>query len=173
MDIKGPKFLFLYFAMLLAAGPCIAFARLGDRPQALQQRYGPPVSSAPLPGFEGLDALHAITRSQYQKLDFLVTVFFRDGHSVLEIFAKRGLSQVEARQVVMMVATHPVGGPAPGQEDHIRQAAGITCKDMVFWTWTTPALPIAAAYNPIECTLSFFSEPTLYARIQQALTAAP
>ena len=171
--MKAHSVLFFCFAMLLATAPPAARARLGDSPQALQQRYGPPLSTATLPGLQGLDALHPITRCQYQKLGFLVTVFYQRGQSIIELFASRGLSQDQAHKVVIQVATHPVGSPSPAQEDQIRQAAGITLKDEVFWTWTSPALPIDAAYNPVECTLSFFSDPSIYARVRQALSSAP
>jgi hypothetical protein len=163
--------LFFCFAALLAAAT--AHGRLGESPQALSQRYGPPLSTATLPTPQGSGRLKPITRCQYQKLGFLIDVYYQGGQSILELFATRGLSQDEARKVVIQVATHPVGCPSPAQEDQIRQAAGITLKDEVFWIWTSPTLPINAAYNPVECTLAFFSEPAIYARIQQALSSAP
>jgi hypothetical protein len=30
-----------------------------------------------------------------------------------------------------------------------------------------------AAYNPVECSLSFFTAPEVYATVQQALASAP
>lgn len=148
--------------MLLGAGCSTGLARLGDSPQNLDQRYGTPVATA---------AVGAFTRCRYEKQGYTITVFYQNERSVLEIFAKRGMSQDEAAQVVNLVAAHPVGSPYPAQETQIRQATGITCRDEVFWAWTGPTLPVDAAYNPIECTLAFFSEPAVYASIQQALAS--
>jgi hypothetical protein len=165
--MMGKRILFFCFVLLLAVGARTCFARLGEDQRAIQQRYGPPASTTDVQGLQG------VTRCQYHKIEFVVTVFYQDGHSILEIFASRGLSQEDAHKVVYLVATHPVGAPAPAQEERLRQAAGITCKEEVFWTWTTPTLPINAAYDPVECTLTFFSDPDVYARIERAVASMP
>jgi hypothetical protein len=154
----------LYVLILLTAGGHIAYARLGESPQAIEQRYGRPLSSVSLTDF---------TRSVYEKQSFAITVFYRNGVSVLETFARRGLDQVTARKVVIQVAARSIGCPDGTQESQIRHASGITSRDEVFWIWTTPAFPMNAAFNPIDCTLSFFSQPALYASIHQALESAP
>ena len=150
--------------MALAAGASTGLARLGETSQAIDDRYGQPLSTDVLSGF---------TRCQYQKQSFVVTVFYEEGRSILEIFAKRGFAQDEASQLVSLVATHPVDPPSPAQEEQIRHAARITSTDEVFWAWTNPAAPVDAAFNPIECTLAFFSDPGVYARVQHALASAP
>ena len=160
--MMGKKTFFVCLMMLAAAGMSPAFGRLGDAPQSLEQRYGPPVSTATLPGF---------TRCQYEKMSYQVTVYYQDGRSVMEQFAKRGLSQDEAVKVVALVATHPVASPGPGQEFQIRQATGITYKDEVFWSWAASATTVDAAFNPMECTLAFFNNADVYAKVQQALSA--
>ena len=171
-----------------AAGACTGFARLGESPQAVQQRYGQPVSTGVVTPF---------TRCVYEKDSFAITVFFRNGVSVVETFAKRGLDQATARQVAVLVAARAIASPDQAREGQLRQAAGITCKDEVFWSWKIPApvvtpgqppaaaqsIPSArsataaesetAAYNPVECSLAFFSAPEIYATVQQALAAAP
>jgi hypothetical protein len=171
--MTGNRISCLCFAALLAALPCTGFARLGENPQSIQQRYGTPLSTVDLPHI-------FVTRRQYQKLDYQVTVYYKSGRSVLEVFAKRGLTRDQAREVVVLVATHPVGSPSPEQESQLRQASGITAKDEVFWIWTAAAspgyatgvsIPICAAFDPDECTLAFFGEPQIYAQIQQALSS--
>jgi len=165
--MKGTVLLLL---LLVAIAPRTASARVGESPQDLQQRYGPPLSSADLPGLLG------VMCRQYQKLDFLVTVYFHNGRSVFELFAKRGLSPDQAQQVVTLVATHPVASLSPAEQNQLRHSTGITSRNEIFWTWTTqtaPPVPVNAAYNPDECTLTFFSDPAMYAQIQQALASAP
>jgi hypothetical protein len=160
--MKGKTTSLLCFLTLLAAGSSSALARLGETSQAIEDRYGPPLSSAVISDF---------TRCQYLKQSYVMTIFYKDGHSVLEIFAKRGFVQDEAGKVVSLVAAHPVDVPDATKEDEIRQAAGITCKDVVFWTWAGSAATVDAAFNPTECTLAFFSDPAVYARVQQALAS--
>jgi len=160
--MKGTRILF--FLMVLATGCRTGLARLGDSPQAIQQRYGPPVSSGLIPGF---------TQCQYEKESFAITIFYQNGVSVLESFARRGLDQATARQLATVMAAHEISCPSPTQESAIRQAAGITFRDEVFWVWATPTQPVSAAFNPMECTISFFSAPAMYATIRQALASEP
>ena len=150
--------------MILATGSATASARLGDSPEALEQRYGAPVSTSIVSGF---------TRCQYLKASFTITIFFQNGVSVLETFACRGFSEQLATAVVDHMANRSVGEPDQTQENQIRQAAGITYKDEVFWSWPAPNSQVIAAFNPLECVLAFFSEPATYANIQQALVSAP
>jgi hypothetical protein len=158
--MKGKRILFLYMLMVLGAGCSTGLGRLGETSQEIANRYGAPSSSRTVGDF---------TRSRYQMKSFEITIFYREGKSALEVFAKRGISQDDARQVVVAVAGHPVGCPSPEQEDQLRQAAGITDDDERFWRWVTPALPINAAFNPVDCTIAFFSDAGVYARIEQAL----
>jgi hypothetical protein len=153
-----------HFLTLLLLGCQPALARLGESPQAMQQRYGPAISSGSLPGF---------TQSVYEKQSFQITVFYKDGGSVLEKFARRGLDQATAQQVVVLVAAGSIGCPDAGQEAQIRQASGITSKAEVFWTWTHGSETINAAFDPLECCVAFFGDPSDYASVQQALASAP
>lgn len=148
--------------MVLAAGCRTGFARLGECAQIIQQRYGPPVSTAAIPGF---------TRCVYEKESFAITIFYRNGVSVLESFARRGLDQATARQLATVVAAHEISCPSPAEESQIREAAGITFRDAVFWVWTTPTQPVCAAFNPLECTIAFFNAPSMYAAIRQAVAS--
>jgi hypothetical protein len=91
----------------------------------------------------------------------------------METFTSRGLDQATARQVVVLVAAHSIGSPDSTEECKIRQAAGITRKDEVFWTWNNGSQQIYAAFNPVECTLGFFGDPAIYAGVHQALANAP
>jgi len=150
--------------LLLAAGCQVALARIGESSQAIEQRYGPPVTSGSIPGF---------TRSTYEKQSFQISVFYQNGISVMETFTSRGLDQATARQVVVLVAAHSIGSPDSTEECKIRQAAGITRKDEVFWTWNNGSQQIYAAFNPVECTLGFFGDPAIYAGVHQALANAP
>jgi hypothetical protein len=150
--------------LMVAASCRTGFARLGEAPQAIQQRYGPPVSAGAITGF---------TRCVYEKESFAITIFYQNGVSVLESFARRGLDQATARELAKVVATHEVSAPSPSQEAEIREAAGITFRDEVFWVWTTPALLMSAAFNPAECTIAFFSAPATYASVRQALASEP
>ena len=161
-DMTGKKSLFLYLLVVLAAGSSTGLARLGETSKAIEGRYGPPLSTRILSDF---------TRCQYQKQSFAITIIYQNGHSVIEIFAKRGLSQDDAGKVAELVATHPVGAPDSEHEDQIRQATGITSADERFWVWTSPTSTIAA-FNPVDCTVAFFSEPEVYVRVQQALASA-
>ncbi len=154
----------LLFWMVLAAGCNPAFARLGESPQIMQQRYGPPVATVAIPGF---------TQCRYEKESFAITIFFQNGVSVMESFARRGLDQATARSLAVLVATHEISCPSPSEESQIRQASGITFRDEVFWAWDAPAQRVSAAFNPMECTIAFFSEPMMYANIHQALLSAP
>ena len=162
LNMKGTGI--LIFLMVLAAGCSTGFSRLGESPQVIAQRYGPPVSTWALPGF---------TKCVYEKQSFAITIFYQNGVSVLESFARRGLDQATARQLAVVVATQPIACPSPDQESQLREAAGITSKDDVFWVWTTPTQPMSAAFNPVECTIAFFSAPSMYATIHQALMSEP
>src|ERR1700679_599417 len=115
----------LLLLMLLAAGCPPAFGRVGESSQAIEQRYGAPISSGSLSGLSGF------TQSMYEKESFALTVFCQNGVSVLETFARRGLDQAGAREVVVHVAAHSIGCPDSTQELQIRQASGITSKDEV------------------------------------------
>jgi hypothetical protein len=150
--------------MVLAAGCRTSFARLGESPESVEQRYGKPLSSTSLSDF---------TRCMYEKESFAITVFYQNGVSVLETFAKRGLDQATARQVVALVAAYSIGCPDATQECKIRMASGITAKDEVFWTWKKSAQSVNAAFNPVECTLAFFGEPSVYASVHKALASDP
>jgi hypothetical protein len=154
-----------HFLTLLLLGCQPALARLGESPQAMEQRYGPAITSGSLPGF---------VQCVYEKQGFAITVFYKDGASVLEKFASRGLDQATARQVVALVAVRSIGCPDAGQEAQIRQASGITSKDEIFWTWTNGGgQSVNAAFDPLECCLTFFADPAVYASVQQALASAP
>jgi len=160
--MKGPGILLIL--TLVAAWSSTSFARLGEGPDALRQRYGDPLSSG---------TVGAFTQSVYQKSGFSISVFYQDGVSVLETFSGR-LQQADARKLVASVAgTSALVRPAQCDENVIRKAAGITCKDEVFWTWNGPAGPMSAAFNPVECSLSFFSQPPVYLTIHEALANAP
>ena len=159
----GKKSLMI-FLMVLAAGSYPAFARLGETEKELDERYGPPVSTAKLANF---------TRCQYEKTSFAITVFYQNGASVLETFARRGLDQKLALDVAAHISGRPIGVLDPAQENQIRQAAGISCKEEVFWTWSSSDLPVTAAFDPSECVLAIFRDPGVYAAIQQALASAP
>jgi hypothetical protein len=150
--------------LLLAAGCQAAFARLGESPQAIEQRYGPPLTTGSLTGF---------TQCAYQKQAFRITVFYQNGISVLETFTSRGMDQATAREVVVLVAASSIGSPDQAQECKIRQASGITNKDEVFWTWKNASQQVNAAFNPLECTLAFFGDPAVYAGVHEALANAP
>ncbi len=150
--------------MLLAAASPTAFARLGESPQLIEERYGAPVSTGTVPGF---------TRCVYEKQSFAITVYFRNGISVLETFARRGLDLATARSLAAVVAARPIACPDPATESQIRQATGITSKDEVFWIWTTPVESTGAAFNPMECTVAFFNSPAVYASVRQALASDP
>jgi len=152
------------FLMILATCSGTSFARLGDSLQSIGQRYGAPLSTGPVGSF---------TRAVYQTDAFEITVFYQNGVSVLETFARRGLDQATARQVVALVAGPSFIRPDQGHEDQLRKDTGITGKEEVFWTWTASTLPMNAAYNPVECTLVFFSQPAVYAGVHQALADAP
>jgi hypothetical protein len=141
-----------------------ALARLGETSQEMEKRYGPAITSGSLPGF---------TQCTYQKQSFEITAFYKDGVSVLEKFARRGLDQETARQVVVLVAATAIGCPDAAQEAVIRQASGITLKDEIFWAWTNGGQAVNAAFNPIECTVSFFGDPAVYASVQAALASMP
>jgi hypothetical protein len=150
------------FFWVLAAGSLTGFARLGETPQIIAQRYGAPVSTGAIPGF---------TRCLYEKESFAITIFYQNGVSVMESFARRGLDQATARQLATVVAAHDISCPSPGEESRIREEAGITFRDEVFWIWTTGAEPVSAAFNPLECSIAFFSAPAMYATIHQALAS--
>lgn len=154
----------IYLIALVLLSWQSALARLGETSQEMAKRYGPAISSGSLPGF---------TQSTYEKQSFEIVVFYKDGVSVLEKFAKRGLDQETARQVAMLVAATSIGCPDATQEAVIRQASGITTKDEVFWNWTNGGQAVNAAFNPIECTLSFFGDPAVYASVQQAQASMP
>ena len=160
--MKGIRILFAL--AVLTAGCRTGFARLGESAQAIQQRYGAPVSAAAMPGF---------TRCVYERDSFAITIFYQNGVSVMESFARRGLDQATARELAKVVAAHEISCPSPEQESQIRQAAGITSRDEVFWVWMTPTQPVSAAFNPMECTIAFFSAPATYATIRQALASEP
>jgi hypothetical protein len=162
LTMKGTRVLFVL--AVLAAGCRTGFARLGESAQVIEQRYGAPVSAAAIPGF---------TQCVYEKESFAITVFYQNGVSVMESFARRGLDQATARQLAVLVAAHEISCPGPSEESRLRQVAGITCRDEVFWVWTTPAQPVSAAFNPMECTIAFFSAPATYATIRQALASEP
>jgi hypothetical protein len=163
IDMRRMRILCFLALLILAARP--ALARLGETSQAMEKRYGPAISSGSLPGF---------TQSVYEKGGFAITVFYKDGVSVLEKFATRGMSQATARQVVVLVAATQIGSPDASEEAVIRQASGITSKDEVFWAWTAAdGQPINAAFNPLECCLAFFGDPVIYASVQQALASVP
>lgn len=160
--MKGPRILLI--SSLVAAWCSTSFARLGEGPDALRQRYGAPLSSG---------TVGAFTQSAYRKGGFSITVFFRDGVSVVETFAGR-LEQADARKLAASVAgTSALARPAQCDENVIRKAAGITCKDEVFWTWKGPAGPVTAAFNPVECSISFFSQAPVYLAVHEALANAP
>ena len=92
---------------------------------------------------------------------------------MLEQFAKRGLLQPEAVEVITLVATHPANDVPPGAEAQIRKASGISDPGVVFWSWAaTPTVGMVAAFNPVECTLTFFSNPAIYSGITQSIAAA-
>jgi hypothetical protein len=154
----------LCFLSMLAAAGGTCHARLGESPSAMEGRYGAPIASAPLPNF---------TESMYGKDGFAITVYYQNGVSVMESFASRGMDQTTARKVVYLVANHPVGSPDSDEEAQLREASGITCKDEIFWMWTAGGMPVKAAFNPMECTLAFFSDPAVYAGVQKALLSAP
>jgi hypothetical protein len=161
-NMKGYKI--WIFLIVLAACSGTSFARLGGSPQSVGQRYGAPLSA---------DSVGVFTRMVYQKDAFEITVFYQNGVSILETFARRGLDQPTARQVVALIAAQPILRPIQCDEDKLRKDTGITGKDEVFWTWTAATLPMNAAYNPVECTVAFFSKPADYASVHQALADAP
>ncbi len=158
--MKGTRILFCL--MVLAAGCQTAFARLGESPQMVEQRYGAPVSTGEIPGF---------TRCVYEKNAFAITIFYQNGVSVLESFACRGLDQATARKLATLVATHEICCPSPGEESQIRQASGINYRDEIFWVWTTASQSVNAAFNPMECSIAFFGAPAMYATVRQALAS--
>jgi hypothetical protein len=160
--MRGTRALLLLF--VLAAGCGRAFGRLGESSQAIEQRYGAPLTTGSLTGF---------TECTYEKESFMITVFYQNGVSVLEKFASRGLDQASARQVVVQIAARSIGSPDATEECQIRQASGITTKDEVFWTWKNAAQKVNAAFNPVECTLAFFADPAICPRVQHALESAP
>jgi hypothetical protein len=141
-----------------------AMARIGDKPQAIAQRYGVPITNETFGDF---------TRCAYQKDGYAITIFYQNGVSVMETFASRGLDQNGARTVVTHIAECQIGSPAPDEEGKIREASGITSQNEVFWTWTSGNQSFDAAFNPVECTLVIFSQPSVYAGIHQALINTP
>jgi hypothetical protein len=160
--MRGIRTLFLLIVVAASCGP--AFGRLGESSQAIEQRYGAPISTGSLSGF---------TQCTYEKESFAITVFYQNGVSVLETFASRGLDQTIARQVVLQVAAHPIGCPDATEECKIRHTSGITTKDEVFWTWKNADQTVNAAFNPVECKVAFFGNPAVYATVQQALLSEP
>ena len=130
----------------------------------MQSRYGTPVATAQVQGY---------IRCQYEKDSFLISVFYFGGRSVIEEFARRGLSQEDARKVVQLVAGQPLVNPSPAQETALRQAAGINNKEEVFWLWSSGPTAMNAAFNATECTLTFFHDPVFWARVQQVTASTP
>lgn len=149
--------------MMVAAGCRTGFARLGETEQAMQARYGAPVSGSEAPGF---------IRRDYERSNFMITVYFQEGVSVLEKISCRGMDQDTALKVVAQVAGQQAAMLSPVQEDSVRRASGITCKDEEFWGWSNPS-PEIAAFNPLECSISFFAQPSILANVRQALDSGP
>ena len=152
--------------LLLLAACCVtAAARIGEGEGDLMKRYGPPLSS---------EAVGDYQRSVYEKNGCSITVFFANGRSVMESFTGRGFDQITARKLAVAVASNPsFGCPDAKQETLIRQASGISDSEEVFWTWRCSGALLTAAYNPLECTLTFFSAPAVYAGVHKALADQP
>ena len=153
--------------LTLAAGCATGFGRIGENAQDLQKRYGAPTSA---------DTVGAYQRAVYEKSGFEITVYYSNGSSVMEIFAGR-FDQAVARKLAVQVAGVAGGGTfAEADACHeaaLRKDSGITSADDVFWLWTAAGSPMTAAFNPVECTLTFFSKATLYADIHKALASQP
>jgi hypothetical protein len=161
--MQATRFLLLILSVM--AGCASSFGRIGENAQDLQKRYGAPVSC---------DAVGAFHRCAYQKDGFGITVYFTNGASVMEIFAERGFDQATARKLAVKVASTPQFAAADADhEAAIRAASGITNPDEMFWTWPASGDAMTAAYNPVECTLTFFNNPAVYADVQRALASQP
>jgi len=161
--MQAPKV--LLFLLIVAAWCATSFGRIGEKGAELQRRYGNPVSCA---------ALGAFQCCTYDKDGFSITVYFASGTSVMEIFAGRGFDQPTARKLAVEVAATP--GFAAADANHeaaIRAASGIANADEMFWTWTASGEAMTAAYNPVECSLTFFANPAVYAEIHRALASEP
>ena len=143
----------------------MARARLGESPRELEQRYGVA---------EEVKECRQFTRCRYQKLSFVVEVYFLANKSVMEVFAKRGLGADEAAQLVAKVAGRPVAPVPPGLEQKIRKSSGISTRDEMFWSWAGPgpAAAVMAGFSPLECTAVFFGDPGIYAQVHRALAAS-
>jgi hypothetical protein len=149
--------------MLLAVSGT-ALARIGEKADNLEKRYGAPNSTTAVGPFQC---------AVYQKGDFLITVYYENGSSVMEVFSGR-LDQPTARQLAVRVASNGFFAAADaGHEAALRAATGITTQDEMFWTWTASGAPMTAAFNPVERTLTFFSQPGIYANVHKALASQP
>ena len=153
-----------FLAIVVACFGVSAWARLGESPETLAQRYGTPLAT---------QALGDFSRSIYRKEGYEITVFYQHGVSVMETFASRGLDQASARSVVSHIAQGQIGCPGPDDESKIRAASGIASRAEVFWTWKAGGVTYDAAFNPVECTMAIFNQPSIYAGIHQALIDAP
>jgi len=156
----------IFITILIAASSCATgFGRIGEHAPDLAKRYGAPVSS---------DAMGRYVRAVYQKGSFEITVYYVDGASVMETFAGRGFDQPSARALAVKVASNPTFAAADADhETALRAETGITTQGEMFWIWTTPGGSMTAAFNPVECTLSFFALPGLYADIHKTLASQP
>jgi hypothetical protein len=151
--------------LIMAAGCATGFGRIGEHAQELAKRYGAPVST---------DALGQYQRAVYRKGSIEITVYYAKGASVMETFAGRGFDQPAARALAARIASNPTFAAADSEhEAGLRAETGITTQDEMFWTWTTPGGMMTAAYNAVECTLTFFGQPTLYADIHKTLANQP
>jgi hypothetical protein len=154
----------IVFSAILAAGGVTAFGRIGEKSQDLEARYGAPVSTS---------AIGPYQCSVYQKEGVNITVYYKSGASLMEVFAGR-LDQPTARKLAVNVAGNVAFAAADAdREAALRTASGINNPDEMFWTWTASGASMTAAYNPVECTLTFFSLPCTYAAVHRALANQP